>query len=114
MNMEERKQVLEKALINSFVDEYASYKNIVKIINKDLKRSEINYKYTYNEFCLEFLNESLKNIEKIDIFSNADHFSQFLVNFYQFNLYILQSMFKNKIEDLGYKNEENNEIPESL
>ena len=103
MKIEERKEILREALINSFIEEYKSYKNIVKIINKDLRKSKIDFKYSYNDFCIDFLNESLKNIEKIDIFSDKAQFNEFLINFYQFNLYILQTMLKNRLNNITYE-----------
>lgn len=105
MEIEERKKVLKNALTNSFVDDYDSYKKTIEFINKDLIESNINFQYKYDEFCIDFLNETLKNVEQIDIFS-FDEFNQFYFNFWKFNLYNLQSMLNNKLDVLGYKYED--------
>ena len=102
MTVEERKKVLQFALTNSFVDEYKAYKYTIKLINMDLSDSNIEFQYSYDEFCIEFLNQTLKNLEDIDIFS-FNEYDKFSVNFWQFNLYNLQCMLNNKLNDLGYK-----------
>lgn len=105
MKVEDRKEIIKTALINSFVDDYEAYKNTIEFINNDLKNSEINFQYSYDDFCISFLNETLKNIESIDIFTIKEY-DQFYINFWQFNLYNLQSMLNKKLEDLGYKFED--------
>jgi hypothetical protein len=105
MEIEERKKFLETALINSFVEEYDAYKKTVNFINNDLSEYNINFQYTYDEFCISFLNETLKNAENSDIFSFND-FGQFYINFWKFNLYNLQCMLTTKLEELGYKYED--------
>lgn len=105
MEVKERKNEMRNALINSFVEDYKSYKNTVKAINKDLKKSKIDYKYTYDEFCADFLNQTLETIEIVDIFDSTE-FSQFYVNFWQFNLYNLQCMIDKKLTSMGYKFED--------
>lgn len=102
MDIEERKKVLQFALTNSFVDEYKAYKSTIDFINKDLSDSNIDFQYSYDEFCIEFLNQTLKNLEDIDIFS-FNEYDKFYVNFWQFNLYNLQCMLNKKLEELGYK-----------
>ena len=102
MKIDERKEKLKLALTNSFVDDYKAYKNIIRNINKDFKKLNINFKYSYNQFCVEFLNESLKQIESVDIFEEVDQYNEFFINFYNFNLYILQNMLKSKINNLGF------------
>ena len=105
MEIEERKSVLKTALINSFVDDYSAYKNTIEFINKDLIESNIEYQYSYDEFCVEFLNETLINLEDIDIFT-VEQYNQFYINFWQFNLYNLQCMLNRKLNKLGYKYED--------
>jgi len=102
MTVDERKNVLKTALTNSFVEDYLSYKNAIGVINSDLTEYNIDFQYSYNEFCIEFLNQTLKNIEEIDIFS-FNEYNQFYINFWQFNLYNLQCMLNKKIDELGYK-----------
>jgi len=105
MEIQERKNVLKKALTNSFVDDYISYKNTIDFINNDLLNSNINFQYSYDEFCVEFLNQTLKNIEDVDIFDN-DKFDKFYAEFWKFNLYNLQCMLIEKLNELGYKYDE--------
>jgi len=105
MEVEDRKKIIKTALINSFVDDYKAYKTTIEFINNDLKKSKIKYKYKYNDFCIEFLNMTLKNLENFDIFT-AEGYSQFYINFWQFNLYNLQCMLNLKLDELGYKFED--------
>lgn len=105
MEIEERKKVLKTALINSFVDDYTAYKNTIDFINKDLSGSSIAFQYSYDEFCIEFLNETLINLEDIDIFT-VDKYNEFYRNFWKFNLYNLQCMLNKKLDTLGYKYED--------
>lgn len=100
MDIEEKKETLKSALIDSFVNDNQSYKNTIKSINDDLKKFNIDYQYTYDEFCVDFLNESLLNIEKNDIFEH-DINKDFYSNFWLFNLMTLQSMLSKKIYNLG-------------
>jgi hypothetical protein len=100
MEIVERKKVIKNALTNSFVDDYKAYKTTIEFINKDLEKSKINYQYTYDEFCVEFLNQTLINIEDIDIFT-VEGYDQFYINFWQFNLYNLQCMLNKKLDELG-------------
>ena len=104
MNIEERKKILKTALINSFVDDSKAYKKTIEFINKDFVILNIDFQYSYDEFCIEFLNQTIKNIENIDIF-NSDG-SQFSINYWQFNLYVLQCMLNEKFIKLGYKYED--------
>lgn len=105
MEVNERKKIIKTALINSFVDDYKAYKTTIEFINKDLKKSDINFQYKYDDFCVDFLNETLTNIENIDIFT-VEGYNQFYINFWQFNLYNLQSMLNKKLEGLGYNFED--------
>jgi hypothetical protein len=101
MEIEERKKVIADALITSFVDDRDAYKNTISFINKDLKKSKVKFQYKYDDFCKEFLNETLINIENIDIFQ-VKGYDQFYINFWQFNLYNLQCMLDKKLKELGY------------
>jgi hypothetical protein len=105
MKVNERKKVLKSALVNSFVDDYKSYKNAVEYINTDLSNAHIDFQYTYDEFCIDFLDETLKNLDKVDIF-DAEKYNQFYSNFWSFNLHTLQSMLTHKLKKLGYKYED--------
>ena len=101
MEIEERKTVLKTALINSFVDDYTAYKNTIEFINNDLCKSNIKFQYSYDEFCVEFLDQTLINIEDVDLF--AEKYNEFYNNFWKFNLYNLQCMLNKKLDELGYK-----------
>lgn len=102
MEVEERKNQMRQALIISFVDEYEAYKKSINLINSDFKKSNIDFEYKYDDFCKDFLNHTLKNLDNIDIFSFND-FNQFYINFWKFNLYTLQCMLTDKLNELGYK-----------
>ena len=102
MEIEERKKIIKKALIDSFVNDSKAYKNTISFINSDFVNSNINFKYSYDEFCIEFLNQTLINLDDIDIF-NYDEYDQFYNNFWKFNLYNLQCMLNTKLDTLGYK-----------
>lgn len=101
MEVKNRQELLKKALIESFVDEYKIYRKTLDSINKYFNDYNIDFQYTYDDFCSEFLNHSMKNIEHIDIFS-IEQYNQFYLRLLQFNLYILQVMLTDKIEKLGY------------
>jgi hypothetical protein len=57
----EIKQKLENDL---YVDRYSTFKESVALINQALTSFNINYQYTYNEFCSDFTNECLNYIEQ--------------------------------------------------
>jgi hypothetical protein len=105
MEFEESKNILKKALIESFVDDYKSYKKTIEFINNDLDKSNIKYQYSYDTFCAEFLSETLINLKDVDIFT-VNEYNNFFINFWQFNLYNLQSMLNKKLNELGYKYED--------
>ena len=65
MEVEDRKKVIKSSLTNSFVEDYDAYKKTIEFINKDLEKSKIGFQYEYDEFCVEFLNQTLVNIEDI-------------------------------------------------
>ena len=116
MELEDRKRIIKSSLTKSFVDDYEAYKKTIEFINIDLEKSEIDLQYSYDEFCIEFLYQTLKNIEDIDIFT-VEAYDQFYINFWQFNLYNLQCMLNKKLDELGYKYDEfyeNSKIKEKL
>jgi hypothetical protein len=100
MDLEERKNVMKEALTTSFVNDYKDYKYTISLLNKDLKKVKIDFKYTYDEFCIDFLNQTLNTIEDVDIF-DVDEFGQFYDNFWKFNLYNLQNMINKKLDEVG-------------
>jgi len=106
MKVEERKDLLLQSLKQSFVDDYDIYKNIVEQINSDFEKLELGYRWTYDEFCVNFLNVSIQKLEEIDIF-RYPNFSEFVKNFWKFNLIIIRTVIINKFEELGYDYEKN-------
>jgi len=111
MRIYERKKVIKEALVNSFVEEHDAYKNTISFINKELCDNEIIYQYTYDEFCVDFLDQTLKEIENVDIF-DFDESESFYSNFWVFNLYNLKNMLSIKLDTLGYKYDDvyNNDV----
>jgi len=105
MGNDERKKVVEAALVDSFVEEYKSYKNTINLINNDLSDKNINFQYTYDEFCINFLSYTLNSIDSVDIF-DFDRYEEFYSNFLKFNLYNLKNMLSDKLNELGYKYED--------
>ena len=102
MRIYERKKVIKEALVSSFVDDHKAYKKTISIINQELYDNNIKYQYTYDEFCIDFLNQSLIEIENVDIF-NFDEYESFYSNFWIFNLYNIKNMLSTKLNELGYK-----------
>jgi len=101
MDIKNNKELLHDALNQAFVDDYNSFNNIVIKINKDMKVLEIDYQWSYNDFCVEFLDESMKKIEQVDIF-NYNSFDDFNRNFWKFNLIVVRTIIANKFDELGY------------
>ena len=105
MEIKDKKNTIKESLIESFVNDHNTYKNTISFINKDLSDANINFQYTYDEFCIDFLNESLLGIENNDIFM-YENFIDFYSNFFEFNLMILQNMLSKKLKKLGYNFED--------
>lgn len=105
MEVKDRQNTIKDALIESFVNDRNAYKNTIAFINKDLSDANIDYQYSYDEFCVDFLNESLLGIESNDIFI-YEKFHDFYTNFYEFNLVTLQNMLTKKLKNLGYSFED--------
>lgn len=101
MDIKDRKTNMKDALIESFLNDKNAYKNTISFINKDLSDANIDFQYTYDEFCIDFLNESLLGVESNDIFI-YENFSDFYSNFFEFNLSILQNMLSKRLNKLGY------------
>jgi hypothetical protein len=98
MDISNKKELLKSALIQSFVDSHDIYMNAINFINSDLELYNINFKYTYDNFCIDFLNYALSNIEKNDIF-NETNIDNFYYKFCQFNLKIFEDMLNEKIDN---------------
>jgi hypothetical protein len=97
----DRKKLLSQALNQSFVDDYNAYRNIVDNINADFKLLLIDYEWSYNDFCVDFLNESISKLDKIDIFKYST-FEDFYSNFWNFNIIVINDIIMNKFQSLGY------------
>ena len=102
---EENKKLLLQSLTQSFVDDYLVYKNMVERINNDFDTLELDYQWTYDEFCVNFLNESMKKLEEINIFKFLN-FEDFSKNFWKFNLIVIRTIIINKFDELGYNYDE--------
>lgn len=63
-NIEDRKSELELKLNTLFVESYDTLKEAVNLINMSFDAMNINYKYTYDEFCKDFANEMLEYQDK--------------------------------------------------
>ena len=101
MEVEERIKVVKDSLITSFVEGYKAYKNTIELINKDFKKSNIHFRYSYDQFCLDYLNQSLDYTKAVDIFK-ITNYAQFGMNFEQFCLYNVECMVCVKLEKMGY------------
>lgn len=106
MDIKTRKEIISSALVNSFVDDYKAYKKTIDFINNDFISSNIDFQYSYDQFCIDFLDQTMKNIKNIDISESNDKFEIFYTNFRDFNLYNLQGMLTKKLKDLGYNYED--------
>lgn len=112
MKLEEKRNILKNALIESFVNDYEQYKKTIDNINHDLIELKLDFQYKYDDFCAEFLDQSLNSIESIDIFDYVEN-SQFQQHFFKFSLYNLRCMLDKKFNELGFDykkmlSEENN------
>ena len=101
MEIDERKKNITSILTESFVEEYEAYKKALNYLNKDFRKSKIGFQYSYDQFCTDFLRQSLDSIEAHDIFVVTDY-RQFKLNLWQFNMFNIECMLKKKIEELGY------------
>ncbi len=52
-------------LMKSFVEDYAYNKRFVEKFNNDLQKLGVDYKYTYDEFCIELLDRTLFVIDEV-------------------------------------------------
>lgn len=104
-DLNQKKQVLTDALTQSFVDDYDAFRSIVNNINDDFKVLEMDYEYTYDTFCVNFLEESLNKLEEEDIFKYTN-FKDFYENFWSFNLFVIKTLLIKKFAELGYDYDE--------
>ena len=95
--------------IQAYYKHYDKQKGIVrctlkyaKAVTQEEKEKMQHYiEWTYDEFCVSFLNESLNKLEQIDIFQSTS-FEDFYKNFWNFNLVVVRSIIIDKCKELGY------------
>lgn len=64
-DIEERKRELKQKLENDlYVDRYSSFKESVYLINEALKAFDINYEYTYNQFCSDYTDNCMRYMDE--------------------------------------------------
>ena len=70
-SLEDRKREIRELLVNNlFVERYESFKESVDLINKAFESFELDFRYSYNNFCDDFLKECMSfmdNHSDIDI-----------------------------------------------
>lgn len=60
MKLEDRKKEFKDRLINElFVERYDTFKESVTLINEALTVLKIDYKYSYDEFCTDYVEECM-------------------------------------------------------
>lgn len=106
--IEERKKELRHKLENDlYVDRYSTFKESVALINEALKSFEINYEYTYNEFCSDYTDHCLKYMDEHPHVDLNDP-SQIMIH----TLPILLVMIDDLKNKYGYNDKSNSENTE--
>lgn len=60
MDLEDKKKFIKETLEKDlYVNRYETFKESVFLINEALKSFDINYEYTYDQFCVDFTEECL-------------------------------------------------------
>ena len=90
-------KTIEDNLSNMFVNEYDKVNTARLSVNDYLKDIEIEFEYNYNNFCIDFMNNSKKLINKI----SDEQITQLDSNIFVSE--VLSYMIKNKI----YENVQN-------
>ena len=63
-NIEDRKKEIREKLVNDlFVEKYSTFKESVELINQAFDIFNINYQYTYDKFCQDFTDETMKYVD---------------------------------------------------
>lgn len=73
MKIDKRKEELIEKLSEIFVNKYNSFKESIEKINIVFKEHNIQYQYTYNDFCREYIErciEYMDNNPNIDLNDN--------------------------------------------
>lgn len=61
---ERKKEFKERIETELFVERYDTFKESVVLINEALKMLKINYQYSYDEFCSEYVEQCLLYMDK--------------------------------------------------
>lgn len=95
-DIDDKRLELEHKLNVLFVDSYNTLMEAVKLINKALEAMNIDYEYTYDQFCIDFANEMYEYQNK-----NRDCDMTDVNNIIIYTGFIIVSMI-NKIKDKTY------------
>jgi len=64
-DIEERKKEFKEKLINDlFIERYDTFKESITLINMALENFKMNYQYTYDGFCNDYINECMEYMDK--------------------------------------------------
>jgi len=95
MELDKRKRIIKNILTNSFVNDYHGNKKVVAKFNGRLRKLNIPVNYSYDAFCIEFLNSALKSADHRDFFI-AVSFDEFYGKLSKFNRILIKDMEINK------------------
>jgi len=99
-NIEERKKEFKERITNElFVERYDSFKESISLINLALSNYNINYQYTYDQFCSDYIDEC---IDYMDKHPNVDMMDAKQLYFY--TLPIIISIIDKAKNNHGFKN----------
>jgi len=63
-DIESKKEKFKDRLINElFVERHSTFKESVELINMALSEFKINYQYSYDDFCTDYLKECLNYMD---------------------------------------------------
>jgi hypothetical protein len=100
-NLEERKKEFKERLTNElFIERYDTFKQSISLINMALENFRVNYQYTYDQFCIDFTNESMEYMDKHPEVDMMDP-----MQLYFYTLPIVMSIIDKAKNKYGIKNE---------
>jgi hypothetical protein len=102
MKIEDKRKIINEFLPFIFVDFYRIIKSCMDVINKLIMLDNFSFRYSYDEFCVGLLKESLLNAKDIDL-NKVFIIGQSQENFRVFLSTISVSALYRKYEALGYK-----------